>query len=67
MPSARKQNANVRAETKGCDGIWKRQGSKDCRSLRRLLLYKAVTLSNSAETEKKPKGRLHQAPSSHTQ
>jgi hypothetical protein len=42
MPSVRKQNANVRAETKGRDGVRKRQRRKDCRSLRRLLLYKAV-------------------------
>jgi hypothetical protein len=42
MPSTRKQNANVRAETKGRGGVWKRQERKGCRSLRCLLLCKAV-------------------------
>jgi hypothetical protein len=42
MPSARKQNAIVHAEMKGCGGVWKRQERKGCRSLRHLLLCKAV-------------------------
>jgi hypothetical protein len=44
MPSARKQIANVRVETKGRCGVWRRQERKGSRTLRRPLLSKAAHL-----------------------
>jgi hypothetical protein len=63
MPSARKLDANVRAETMGRYGVCCWQGRKGSRSLRSIpFMQKLLPSRAPAATEEKSNGCLHRAP-----